>query len=64
MSKSFSVDIINDNIIECNEMFILIFRVPAPPCEVVSGTDNRTEVIIRDNNSKRSVSCIVIVLFM
>ena len=52
MSKSFAINIINDNITECNEMFILTLNIPTPPCEVVSATDNRTEVIIRDNDGK------------
>ena len=56
MSKTFAINIINDNTVECNETFILILSVPTLPCEVVSGSDNATKVIIRDSDSKKIVS--------
>ena len=56
MSKAFTIHIIGDNTVECNEIFILILSVPTLPCEVVSGSDNATKVIIRDSDSKKIVS--------
>ena len=56
ISKTFAINIISDNTVECNEIFILILSVPTLPCEVVSGSDNTTKVIIRDNDSKKIVS--------
>ena len=55
-SKSFTINIINDNTAECNEIFIPTLSVPTPPCEVVSGKNNNTEVIIRNTDSKRIIS--------
>ena len=48
MSKLFTVNIINDNITECNETFKLILSIPAPPCEVIIGNTDTTEVTIAD----------------
>ena len=49
MSKSFTINIINDNITECDEIFKLILSIPAAPCEVVSGNTDTTKVTINDN---------------
>ena len=49
MSKSFTINIINDNITECDKTFKLILSIPAPPCEVVSGNNDTTEVTMKDN---------------
>ena len=49
MSKSFTINIINDNITECDETFKLILSIPAAPCEVVIGNTDTTEVTIKDN---------------
>ena len=46
ISKSFTVDIINDNITECYETFKLTLSVSA--CGVVSGMLNTTEVTVID----------------
>ena len=54
--KSFTVNIINDNIAECDETFRLALSVSTPPCEVVNGRNNITEVTIQDNDGRRSVS--------
>ena len=56
MSKSFTINIINDNTAECREIFMPTLSVPTPPCEVVSGKNNNTEVIIRDNDGRKIVS--------
>ena len=55
-SKAFTINIINDDTAECREIFMPTLNVPTPPCEVVSGKNNNTEVIIRDTDSKRIVS--------
>ena len=54
MSKSFIINIINNNIIECDETFKLEFSIISPPCEVVIG-NGTSEVMIRDDNSKRNI---------
>ena len=54
--KSFTIRIIDDDIAECDEMFQLALSIPTPPCEVVNGRNNITEVTIRDDDGRRSVS--------
>ena len=49
MSILLTINIINDNITECDETFKLILSIPAPPREVVSGNTDTTEVTIKDN---------------
>ena len=49
MSKSFAINIINDNITECHETFKLTFNVLTSICEVVSGKHDTTEVTIKDD---------------
>ena len=49
MSKSFTVNIVNDSIIECDETFKLILTISASTCGVVSGAIDATEVTIQDN---------------
>ena len=49
MSKSFTINIINDNIIECDETLKLILSIPATPCEVVTRRPDVTELTIKDN---------------
>ena len=61
MSKSFTINIINDNITECDETFKLILSIPAPPCEVVIGNNNITEVTIKDNGK---LSLVVILCYI
>ena len=63
MSKSFTINIANDNIAECDETLLLMLSIPTPPCEVVNGGNNISEVIIRDDDGRRSVSD-YIVLFI
>ena len=55
MRQSFAIDIINDNIVECNEIFnVAIVSVTA--CGVTIGSNNRSEVTIKDNNGKKNVN--------
>ena len=49
MSKSFTINIINDSITECDETFKLILNVPASACGAVNGETDTTEVTIKDN---------------
>ena len=60
MLKSFTISIINDDIAECDETFQLALSVPTPPCEVVNGRNNISEVMIRDDDGRRSVSDYVV----
>ena len=50
MSKSFAINIINDDTIECNETFKLTLSAPA--CGIVTGITNITEVIIKHDDGK------------
>ena len=56
MLKSFIIRIINDDIAECDERFQLALSISTPPCEVVSGRNDISEVMIRDDDGRRSVS--------
>ena len=56
MSKSFTIDIINDDVSECNEFFSLMLSIPTLPCGVDIGRNNIIEVMIRDDDGRRSVS--------
>ena len=60
ISVTFAVNIINDDITECNETFSLMLSIPTPPCEVVIGRNNTSEMIIRDDDGRRSVSDYVV----
>jgi len=62
MSVLFSVPIIDDNIAECDETFTLTLSVPSSPCGVISGSDDTSEVMIRDDDGRRSVSDYVVLL--
>ena len=60
-SKSFTINVINDNIAECDETFSLMLSIPTPPCEVVIGRNDTSEVMIRDDDDgRRSVSDYVV----
>ena len=48
MSKSFTINIINDNITECDETVKLTFSVPASACGAVIGKIDSIEVTIKD----------------
>ena len=49
MSTSFPINIINDNITECDETFKLTLSVPISTCGAVNGETDATEVTIKDN---------------
>ena len=61
-STLFSVRIIDDKITECDETFTLTLSVPSSPCGVISGSDDTSEVMIRDDDGRRSVSYYVVLL--
>ena len=60
ISVTFAVNIINDDISECNDIFSLMLSIPTPPCEVVIGRNDTGEVMIRDDDGRRSVSDYVV----
>ena len=60
MSKLFTINVINDNIAECDEIFLLMLTIPTPPCEVVIGRNDISEVMIRDDDGRRIVSDYVV----
>ena len=57
---TFAINIINDDISECNETFSLMLNIPTPPCEVAIGRNDISEVMIRDDDGRRSVSDYVV----
>ena len=59
-STSFTINIIDDNIAECDETFTLTLSVPSSPCGVVSGSVSTSVVMIRDDDGRRSVSDYVV----
>ena len=62
MSTTLTINIIDDNIAECDETFTLTLSVPSSPCGVISGSVNTSEVVIRDDDGRRSVSVYVVLL--
>ena len=60
ISKSFTINIINDDVSECNEKFSLMLSIPTLPCGVVIGRNDTIEVTIRDDDGRRSVSDYVV----
>ncbi|XP_065918207.1 adhesion G-protein coupled receptor V1-like isoform X2 [Dysidea avara] len=50
MSTSFAINIIKDNIAECDETFTLTLSVPSSPCGVISGSYDTSEVMIKDDD--------------
>ena len=61
-SMSFTINITDDNIAECDETFTLTLSVPSSPCGVVSGSVSTSVVMIRDDDGRRSVSDYVVLL--
>jgi len=61
-STSFTINIIDDNIAECDETFTLTLSVPSSPCGLVSGSVDTSVVMIRDDDGRRSVSDYVVLL--
>ena len=55
MSKSFTINIINDSIAECDETFKLTLSVPASACGAVNGATDITEVTIKDNGKGNTI---------
>ena len=53
MSTSFTINIIDNNIAECDETFTLTLSVPSSPCGVISGSDDNSEVMIRDDDGRK-----------
>ena len=61
-STSFNINIVDDNVAECDETFTLTLSVPSSLCGVVSGSDDTSVVMIRDNDGRRFVSDYVVLL--
>ena len=59
-STSVTINIINDDISECNESFKLMLDIPSSTCGVVIGNNDIAEVVIKDNDSKRVFTVIVL----
>ena len=62
ISRSFTINIIDDNIAECDETFTLTLSVPSSPCGLVSGSVNTSVVMIRDNDGRKNASDYVALL--
>ena len=54
-SQTFRINVIDDNIIECSETFIVMIE-SVSPCGVTNGIVNSTEIIIIDDDSKLYVA--------
>ena len=59
-SKSFTINIMDDKIAECDETFTLTLSVPSSPCGVISGSVDTSEVMIQDDDGRKSVSDYVV----
>ena len=63
-STSFNISLINNDVSECDEKFKLTLTVPSSTCGVVSGKTDTTEVTIKDDDGRRSVSnCVVLFIY-
>ena len=51
MTLSLTVAIVNNDIVKCDETFIVAI-LPVTTCGVTVGNNNRSEVIITDDDSK------------
>ena len=51
MTQSFTIDIVDNDNVECDESFIVTI-ISVTTCGVTIGDNNRTEVIITDDDSK------------
>ena len=51
MTQPFTVDIVDNNIVECDETFIVTIT-SVTTCGVTVGNNNRSEVTITDDDSK------------
>ena len=62
ISTSFTINIIDDEIAECDETFALTISVPSSLCGVFSGSNDTSKVMIRDDDGRRSVSDYIVLL--
>ena len=51
LSQSFTIDVTDDDIVECDEIFIVIIE-PVATCEIAIGNLTTSEVTIIDNDGK------------
>ena len=51
VTQSFTIAIVDDDIVECNETFMVAI-LPVTPCGVTIGINNRSKVTITDDDSK------------
>ena len=51
MTQSFTIDIVDNDIVECNETFIARI-ISVTTCGVTIRNNNRSEVIVTDDDSK------------
>ena len=54
LSQPFTINVTDDSIVECNEMFRVIIE-PVSTCEVAIGNLTTSEVTIIDNDGKQFV---------
>ena len=52
MLTSFTINIIDDEIIECDETFNLTLKVPVSTCGAVNGVTDTTEMTMTDNDGR------------
>ena len=58
LSQSFTIDVIDDDIVECDEMFNVMIE-PVATCEVAIGNLATTEITIIDNDGKYITICVL-----
>ena len=62
MSTSFTINIIDDEIIECDETFNLTLNVPVSSCGAVNGATDTTEMTMTDNDGRIGDSSSVVLI--
>ena len=62
MSKSFTLNIINDETAECDETFNLTLSVSVSTCGAINGANDTAEVVIQHDDGRRSfiIDCIAL----
>ena len=60
-SKSFIINIISDDVIECNETFKVTLSAPA--CGVTIGINNTIEVTIKHDDGRRNPIIVIRLLY-
>ena len=63
MAQLFAIGIVDDDVMECDETFIVTI-LSVTTCAVAISNNSRTEVMILDDDGKQSDIIIIIILYV